>query len=406
MSIRAFAASWSVLLLLLSRSGLAQSADVDEFDLGNEWVDSGNEGGWFAPWTPLLTPDTGTIRLDLSGGIGIDRSQRARPDVLDSGHARRSARQDYYALATLEVPLDRLFPGGRASSRGSWGSRKDEQQLLAQYEMDEPEGRSRGAADAGVGSSLLDVPSSRTNEPHAVKEGSPDAPPDRAETDAETGPHGENGAAAYDSPSAQGRDDVAMDDPQQLFPSDETTQVAREIAGRVAAALDGADGRMRSLIRRSRWSGLSPELRLRGVLGFDRATSREESVGIYAGDTTVRGGRDSLAEVRLTFRLDRLVLGDGESTLERQRIELAKDRRKLIKEALDLFSDWRLSHVRAQDVSLSPDERLVALIDAESALAELHLLTDGWFQGIKTLRQLARESPNAGRSGSEAARGR
>jgi hypothetical protein len=140
---------------------------------------------------------------------------------------------------------------------------------------------------------------------------------------------------------------------------------------------------------------------LRGVLGFDRATSTEESVGIYPGDTTVRGGRDSLAEVRLTFRLDRLVLGDGEASLERQRTELLEDRRKLIRDALDVFSDWRRSSVRARDVSLPPDERVDATIDAERALSELYLLTDGWFQGEVTVRKIARDVPSSGRTASE-----
>lgn len=384
MSIRAFAVSWSALLLLFPWSARAQSADVDEFDLGDEWVAADNEGGWFAPWTPILAPDSGGFRLDLSGGIGFDAHRQADQQVVDPAPTRLGSQKEYYALATLEVPLDRIFAGrGAHGSSGSF--LQDDRLLLAQYGDAGSEkadsNRRTHRTDVDASGTKPSEPRSTSDDPAAHLQGEPEEEKDSA-------PHG--------PPSEKEPPNAQTDDLEQHVTPEETVQVAREIADRVASALDGADGRIRSLVRRSRWSGLSPELRLRGVLGFDRATSTEEPVGIYAGDTTVRGGRDSLAEVRLTFRLDRLVLGDGESSLERQRIDLLEDRRKLIKEALSVFSDWRLSQARAEDISLPPDDRLKATIDAESALAELHLLTDGWFQGTTTLKQLSRQNPTSG----------
>src|SRR5690606_12081953 len=173
--------------------------------------------------------------------------------------------------------------------------------------------------------------------------------------------------------------------------------VSRQIAAHVGGAEQAVDQRLQSLVRRSRYSGLSPELRMRGVLGFDRTTSTKDSVGIYPGDTTTRGARDSLAEVRLTFRLDRLVLGDKEDSIERQRIQLVTNRRKMVAEAVDLFMQWRLSSVRATDESLPPDDRLRAQVQAEANLAQLHLLTGGWFQGERTLRELATDLPGKAR---------
>lgn len=377
MGTRAFAVLLSAFPLLLSQRAVAQSQDVDEFDLGDEWVDSSNEGGWFAPSSPLFIPSTGGFRLDLSGGIGIDSERRTAQQVSESGRDRSKAHQDYYALATLEIPFDRLFGGGTGDSRGSLG---EEPLLLAEYVR-----TGTGGADSREDSQRTD----EDKESSDTRKQEDDEAEEREALPSEA------------SPSASMREEGGASEPLERLTPETALLIAHEIAARVALAMDGADGRIRSLIRRSRWSGLSPELRLRGVLGFDRATSTEESVGIYPGDTTVRGGRDSLAEVRLTFRLDQLVFGDGEASLERQRVELAEDRRKLVKEGLNLFSEWRRSRARAEDVSLPPDERIEATIDAESALGELYLLTGGWFEGHKTVRQLSRQLPSSGPKGRE-----
>lgn len=377
MGTRVLSVFLSALPLLFSQRAVAQSQDFDEFDLGNEWVDAEKEGGWFTPFTPLFAPDTGGFRLDISGGIGIDSERRDAQQSSESARDRASAHQDYYALATLEIPFDRLFGSG---SGGPRLSQKDEPRLLAQY--------------VGTGSGGDE---SRDDAPRSDDE---DASRGTRKQADDAGEHGPDQALDAE-PLVMAPEEGAGSEPLDRLTPEAALLIAREIASRVAVTMDGAERRIRSLIRRSRWSGLSPELRLRGVLGFDRATSTEEPVGIYPGDTTVRGGRDSLAEARLTFRLDQLVLGDGEASLERQRVELAEDRRKLVKEALSLFSGWRRASVRAEDVSLPPDDRIEAAIDAESALGELSLLTDGWFEGQRTVRQLSRQLPSAGPKGSE-----
>lgn len=174
---------------------------------------------------------------------------------------------------------------------------------------------------------------------------------------------------------------------------------------RVSASGDapGDNQRQRydSLIRRSRSSGLMPELRLRGVAGFDRTTSAEEAVGIYPGETTTRGGRDSLLEARLTFRLDRLIFGDQEGSLERQRAAFIAERARRAESAVEAALDWLWATERSLDSSLFDDERTKWIQKASAALVRLHELTFGWFVGSQTLRSLgveqllSRDSPEA-----------
>lgn len=279
---------------------------------------------------------------------------------------RWSRSQDYYAFATLQVPIDDLL-GNRRRPLVPPRIDADEVRLARNDEQEED----------------LDIVS-------------PNASSERAERDEPNA--GERPGALSLSEDSHDPDESTPEDEQSIEPPRPSPAlvraVVREIAERVGTPLRGAELRLKSLVRRSRWSGLSPELRLRGVLGFDRTTSTEETVGIYPGDTTVRGARDSLAEVRLTFRLDRLVLGDGEDSLERQRIELEEERRELVEEALELFSTWRLAQAKSEDPSLPPDESLEALVDAESAALQLHLMTGGWFAGTESIDEVARRMPD------------
>ncbi len=363
MTARRIAATGIACCLFFSLESGAQDIEVDDFDLGDHWVDDDAEGGWFSPFGPILTERSGSFRLDLSAGTGLYDVEQAASSSVEAEPTRWRLTQDYYAFATLQVPIDRLFTSiGRLEPPPT---RADTDIRLAQnvpVEERAPEvatspeapDRASGASDEG-------------------EEPPPDSQP-RAE-------RGKDGLSS----SAVGA--------QALSPP-VVRAVVREIAERVGAPLIGAERRLKSLVRRSRWSGLSPELRLRGVLGFDRTTSTEESVGIYPGDTTVRGARDSLAEVRLTFRLDRLVLGDGEDSLERQRIDLEEEQRKLLMRALEVFSKWRLAEARLEDASLPPDEHLEAVVDAESAMLELHLMTDGWFEGRESINRVANSLPD------------
>lgn len=273
-----------------------------------------------------------------------------------AGPARHG--REVYALATLQVPFEMLAaaPGQKVRSR-----------ILARNEA----AASSPEADPGEADGKLGGESSDEGV-KAIRDSA--APASTAEP------------AAPTSFSSTDNDEPA--EAHARVDSRGYLRLARELAARVTTGRETGDRRLRSLTRRSRWSGLVPELRLRGVLGFDRTTSMEDATGIYPGETTVRGGSDSLAEARLTFHLDRLVLGDGEASLERQREQRDEGHRKRVTEALDLLVAWRIATARADDQTLLPEERVDHELEAEAALVHLHLLTGGWFRGRETLELL------------------
>jgi hypothetical protein len=181
---------------------------------------------------------------------------------------------------------------------------------------------------------------------------------------------------------------VAQNDPTRL------RQQTLALFHQVMRHISRSDGErasyqeLASLTKRSRWSGLVPELRLRGVYGFDQTVSQEGSTGIYPGDLTTRGGHDSLIEARLSFRLDRLVYGDQESSHYQRRRELRQGEEKRRQDAVQSLLVWLDARRRLADPDLSPERWYDALQDEESALLTLHSISQGWFQGELTLELL------------------
>ena len=163
----------------------------------------------------------------------------------------------------------------------------------------------------------------------------------------------------------------------------------RELVRRAVAAsgLPREGEHLGDLAHRARWAGLAPELRLRGAMGLGQSTSLA-GTGILPGDTTQRGTSDAVGEVRLTFRLSRLVFDDTESGIARMRLQLLTARQKLVEDALDLYVSW-LEAERKLHLSPSEDAEdvLDATVRAEAAALRLDVLTAGWF-----LAALSRES--------------
>lgn len=145
-----------------------------------------------------------------------------------------------------------------------------------------------------------------------------------------------------------------------------------------ARGVKRAEERIDSLIRRERTSGLLPELRLRGAHGFDQSLALA-SVGAVPGQSTTRDGSDLLLEARLTFRLNRLVVGDSEVALERARQTLFDKAEDAVKDALGQLLIFRKASVLAKQDDRSDDEKLEAELQAEGARIRLHMLTGGWF---------------------------
>lgn len=188
-------------------------------------------------------------------------------------------------------------------------------------------------------------------------------------------------------------DSLAARHPVQALPDDELPFSLRIIFAAFqrldqAGAYHSLKRRYRGLVRRSRRSGWVPELRLRGVLGFDRATSQQDINSLYPGEVNTRGARDSLLEARLLFRLDRLVLGAQEPSLQRILSQLEKEREERRRDCAQALIDWISARRSASDPQNIPQETARWESEAQRALAEAYLLTDGWFLGEATLRKL------------------
>jgi len=157
-----------------------------------------------------------------------------------------------------------------------------------------------------------------------------------------------------------------------------------------AAGFAVALRRLSAIGQRSRWSGLSPELRLRGATGIDQTRS-VDSAGIVPGEETLRDASDALVEVRLTFHLERLLHSGQEVALERARQDVLADRAELRTlvgdELVQYVSATRRLERAAQSSELEDDELEKLRLVAERARLSLYLLTDGWFRGEATLRR-------------------
>lgn len=302
--------------------------------------------------------------LDLRLGSRFGSTEHAVAHSLHMGAAKQV---EYFALASMTVPLQHFFfaPDARALGMVRAGGA----------------GASRGANLTKVRLKEAERGNSEEQGAHEPAKDLSDARAIRgAETDANTGksrrqaPVDENAPAAKKAGSSPHRRDFL--------------HLVRETMKRVRAEASHA-ARLSKLVSRSRLAGWVPELRLRGVYGFDRTVSSEEAQGIYPGETTTRGARDSLVEARLTFRLDRLVFGDGEAGIERQRGQLAAQASKTKQRALELLFTWRKAETLIRAGTLFEEEELELVLKSEQALAELHVLTKGWFQGIDTANSLS-----------------
>lgn len=154
----------------------------------------------------------------------------------------------------------------------------------------------------------------------------------------------------------------------------------REISARATSQTQTRDleARLDDLARRERVSGLLPELRLRGAYGLDQSTALD-TLGNLSGETRTRDAFDSVVEARLTFRLHRLVVGDGELALERARQTLREKQTDALRRLLDILSDWDEARTSLARTDLGVDEVARWGLKEQAARLRLHVLTGGWF---------------------------
>jgi len=338
-------------LLVCGAPAPAQEVQEDQDPVDLDWVPA-----WDTPFWPVPSG----AALELAAG------RRMRPAPSEAGASPELGSGDY-VLALLTLPL-----GARPRA-----SDEDPPPARSPRPTAPPPPRRDPAAAGEPRSGQVLVAQTASDLP----------PPDEAP---EAEPHAREHAEALppvdDGPRQAERHGGGFDRvPLDLL--EDAIERAEKAAG-FARAL----GRLASIGQRSRWSGLAPELRLRGATGIDQTRS-VDSAGLVPSDETLRDASDSLVEVRLTFHLERLLHSGQEVALERARqqllVERAELRARVGQELLTYVRALARSESEHFEEEEHEEEREKVELAAERARLVLYLLTDGWFRGEETLRAYA-----------------
>jgi hypothetical protein len=146
-----------------------------------------------------------------------------------------------------------------------------------------------------------------------------------------------------------------------------------------ASGLGEDDARIESMIARSNTSALLPEASMRAMQLWSDAS---HLTTFTASDSTTLYdalGTRFVLEVRLTWRLERLLYAGEEAALERIRLERHEARARLAAKALDALFAWARARADAADAVPGSRESLEAHLRVIEAHATLDVLTAGWF---------------------------
>jgi hypothetical protein len=152
----------------------------------------------------------------------------------------------------------------------------------------------------------------------------------------------------------------------------------------VAAALRASglgvdDSRIDALVARARASALLPETRMRAMRLMTDA-AHDTTLATTDGTTYYDAvGANLVLELRLTWRLDRLLFAGDETAFERTRLERENARSRLAARTLELLFAWRRAGLEAEGAESGSPEELQARLRESEALATLDVLTSGWF---------------------------
>src|SRR5580692_1473675 len=90
-------------------------------------------------------------------------------------------------------------------------------------------------------------------------------------------------------------------------------------------------------------------------------------------------GANFALELRLTWRLDRLLYAGDEPMIERVRLQRQFERTRLATQVLEVLFAWHRAQAAAADAPARSRERSEAEGRAAEAHATLDVLTAGWF---------------------------
>lgn len=343
----------------------AQEATDDQDPVDLDWVPA-----WDAPFWPA----------PVGAALEIVAGRRGAPTSSTSDVATGDASGDY-VLALLTLPLD-----GALRRRGTSEGSAVEGAVPGSDAIDVGRARLGDAAPAGREGGALAVGNT------AGSSAEPTFERPAASSAQVSAPEPSRHAAP---PATAPADEAASTEVQVIRPrplAARRTEVPLELLrgaidrAELAAGFATSLRRLSSIGSRSRWSGLSPELRLRGATGIDQTRS-VDSAGIVPGEETLRDASDSLVEVRLTFHLERLLHSGQEVALERARQDVQSERAEL----RAVVGRELVTYVRAvrrlESDELDDEERNDLELAAERARLTLYLATDGWFRGEETLRR-------------------
>jgi len=152
----------------------------------------------------------------------------------------------------------------------------------------------------------------------------------------------------------------------------------------VAAALRASglgvdDSRLDALVTRARESAWFPETRMRAM----RLWSDADHVTTLATTDTPNFydavGANLVLELRLTWRLDRLLYSGEESAIERVRLERQEARARLATHVLEVLFAWQRAVIGETEAIAGTREEAEARLRIAETEATLDVLTAGWF---------------------------
>jgi hypothetical protein len=147
-----------------------------------------------------------------------------------------------------------------------------------------------------------------------------------------------------------------------------------------ASGLGVDDARIDELVSRARASAWLPETRMRAMRLLVDANHTTTVATTDTANFYDAVGANLVLELRLTWRLDRLLYAGDEGTLERVRLERLDARQRLATRTLEVLFTWERAMVEARQATTGSPEEAAARLRASEARATLEVLTAGWFE--------------------------
>jgi hypothetical protein len=164
-------------------------------------------------------------------------------------------------------------------------------------------------------------------------------------------------------------------------PSPVTPDLARACVSAAlrASGLGSDDSRIDALVARARASALLPEMRTRAMRLWNDAAHTTTLASTDTANFYDAVGANLVLELRLTWRLDRVLYAGDEPTLERVRLERQDARSRLAARTLEVLFAWQRAVVAVEEAAPGSPAAAENRLRADEARATLDVLTAGWF---------------------------